>query len=516
MKKKRLVCGIVATLMTMSCLLSGCTAKKTSETADGENKLSYWCILNSALSQTMANLGETPFAQELQKRTGVEVTYIHPPLGQEVEKFNLLIASNDMPDIIFWKWVDNYTGGPAKAIREKRIVPLNDYKEYAPNFFNMLAEKPETDKLSKTDNGDYFGFTAMNGDSSLTVSDGLILRQDWLNDLGLEIPETIEEWETVLRAFKNEKGATAPISTRSWGLPPFASAFNTRAGFYQMDGKVRCGYIEDGYKQYIIKMSEWYKEGLIDKDIATIDDITVNSNILTGVSGVTYNSIGSGIGRYMAAATEPGYDLVGAPYPVANKGDARRYVACTTDVPGGYAAAITTSCKNIPLAMRFLDYGYSEEGLMFFNFGIEGVSYEMKDGYPTYTSLITDNEDGLAIAETLGRYTQASVSAPTVKDGRYMEQYAALPSQKKTLEIWKKHESQDTVYPPISPKEEVLNEYTRLRTDVSTYANEMFMKFVMGVEPIENYDKYVEGLKKRGLDRVIEIMQETLDAYNAR
>ena len=97
-----------------------------------------------------------------------------------------------------------------------------------------------------------------------------------------------------------------------------------------------------------------------------------------------------------------------------------------------------------------------------------------------------------------------------------MEQYAALPSQKKTLEIWKKVDSAEKVYPQISPKEEYLNEYARLTTDVNTSISEMFMKFVMGVEPMDNFNSFLDGLRKRGIDRITEIRQETLDSFNAR
>lgn len=516
MKLRKTLCVMVALIILATCTLSGCGDKKTANVSnENDNKVTYWVQLVSAVSQTLSSLNETPYAKELEKRTGIDVEYIHPPLGQEQEKFNLLIASNNMPDIIFWNWNSHYTGGPGKAIREKRIIPLNNYEKSAPNFFNYIKSDKEIEKMSKTDSGDYYGFTSIKSDKTLTVTDGLILRKDWLDDLGLSVPETIEEWDVVLKAFKDKKGATAPISTRSWGLPPFASAYDIKDTYYQENGKVKYGPLEPNYKDYLAKLNQWYNEGLIDKDIATIDDMTVNSNILTGVSGVTYNSIGGGIGRYMNAATEPGYDLIGAPYPVSKKGELPEYAGCVAMVPGS-AAAITTNCDNVETALKLLDFGYSEEGRMFMNFGVEGETYEMIDGYPTYTELITNNSEGLSLAETLGRYTQASVSAPTVQDARYMDQYAALPSQKKTRENWTNHDSLKTLYPPVNPKDEDLNEYTRLKTDINTYKSEMFMKFVLGVESIENYDNFVAGLKTRGIDRLLELMQEALDAYNAR
>jgi len=302
-------------------------------------------------------------------------------------------------------------------------------------------------------------------------------------------------------------------------LAMFSNGFNTTSplnGYYQEDGVVKTGFYEEGFKNYVTRLNKWYSEGLLDQDFTTLDMTTINSNILSGVSGATYNSIGSGIGRYMAAATEEGYSLVGAPYPVGKAGDERKFTTISAIVPGGYAAAITTSCKNIPLAMKFLDYGYSEEGHMLMNFGIEGESYEMKDDYPAYTELVTKNNEGLAFAEVLGRYTLSSSSGPIIQDHRYMEQYAQLPEQKQALENWSDRTALKYVYPPISPKAEDLGEYSRLKTDIDSYAKEMFSKFVVGVEPIENYDKFVSELKAKGMDRLLDIMQKALDAYNAR
>ncbi|WP_289466280.1 hypothetical protein, partial [Klebsiella pneumoniae] len=73
-------------------------------------------------------------------------------------------------------------------------------------------------------------------------------------------------------------------------------------------------------KDFLAQMNAWYEEGLLDPDFASVDGATMQSNILNGVSGATYGSCGSGIGKWMAAAPDAKFNLTGAKYPVVNKG----------------------------------------------------------------------------------------------------------------------------------------------------------------------------------------------------
>ena len=78
--------------------------------------------------------------------------------------------------------------------------------------------------------------------------------------------------------------------------------------------------------------------------------------------------------------------------------------------------AITTSCKDVETAARLLDYAYSEEGHMLFNFGVEGESYTMVDGYPTYTDKILNNPEGWPLAQSLAAYIRGNYNGPFVQD----------------------------------------------------------------------------------------------------
>ena len=93
-------------------------------TGDGTNKITYWCGLTGNAMQTVTNLGETPFAQELMKRLGVEIEYQHPAQGQAGEKFNIMVAMGNLPDIIEHSWNSGYPGGFPKAIADGIVQPL--------------------------------------------------------------------------------------------------------------------------------------------------------------------------------------------------------------------------------------------------------------------------------------------------------------------------------------------------------------------------------------------------------
>ena len=270
---------------------------------------------------------------------------------------------------------------------------------FAPNFKKVLDENPEIAKQVTTDEGQIFCFPAI-GEKSVNVTSGYYFRQDMLEKVNMEAPTTIDEWEAALTAFKDESGVEKPLSgtsanfigTSSW----LAGAFDTYSGYYIRDGKVQYGFLDASYKDYIATMNKWYEAGLIDAEIFGNDSKIVNSNLLNDKSAVGFGHIGSAIGTLTnsAAETNPAFKLVGVQYPVLEEGDEPKFINRSWDVRTDHAAAITTACEDVEAAIRFLDFWYSEEGSLMKNFGTEGVSYEMVDGYPTYTDLILKNPDG--------------------------------------------------------------------------------------------------------------------------
>ena len=180
--------------------------------------------------------------------------------------------------------------------------------------------------------------------------------------------------------------------------------------------------------------------------------------------------------------------------------------------------AITTACEDVELAAKYLNYGYSEKGALTYGFGIEGVTYNMVDGYPTYTDLITKSAEGKSMRTMLDTYTNsASCGGPFIQDFRYLQQYAQTQAQREALDIWSNlgdGESYDL--PPLFFDGNETRVVSSKQNSVHTYQKEMLSKFIIGKEPVENFDKYIETMKSMGADELIDAYQSAYERYQKR
>lgn len=506
-------------------------ASQTSTTAEVTYPLStdvtltYWSPLEWLVSPNYKTLGDTPFAKALEEKTGVKVEYLHPAAGQETDSFSIMVASGDMPDIVQTQWID-FSGGPDMAIENGIISDLTDsFQKYSPNITKYLKENPNVDKMVKSDKGAYYGYPFIRGDEALMVFQGLVVRNDWLKELNLETPTTIDDWHTVLTAFKAKKNVDAPLSwigSVAWNEifinGPFIGAYGIGRNFYQEDGKVKFGPYEAGYKDFLATMAQWYKEGLIDKNFSSNDSKAFDASFLAGEVGATLMNVGGGLGKYIPAFkdTDPKADLQPVPNPTLKKGETPKFGQRDLPYVPAYCAAISGDCKNLEIAARWLDYGYSEEGNKLNNFGVEGVSYNMVNGYPTMTDEVLKNPKGLAIGQAWASYARGVNGGPFVQRKEYTEQYNTLPVQQEAISLWAKTDAAKYTMPAVSATADESSRYATIYNDVNTYIQEYNLKVIMGVESIDNFDKHIEKLKKLGIEEAIQIKQAALDRYNKR
>ncbi len=481
----------------------------------GDRKLTYW--MGVSVSHYNDDNAKLPLYQELMARTGIKIEFQHPAVGQEQETFNLMLASGEYPDIIEAKYLP-----AAQLLEDEVIIDLTDViPQYAPNLYNYLKEHPDIDRQVKNDDSQYLLFPFIRPDPVLQISSGPIVRKDWLDELGLGMPETIDEWTTMLTAFRDQKGAEVPLSFDSSGnLDRLMYAWETVGDFLNENGTVEYGYLRPGYKDYLIQMNKWVTDGLLDPNYPTATRDILNTNILTGKTGATYGSGGSYLGVWLTSKPEEPatFDLCGLKYPVLNKGDVNYH---GSNVQFEYSDAnswlmISSQCKDVEAAARFLDYGYSDEGHILYNFGIEGKSYTVENGEYTYTDAMFNDPEGKSISDAMGYYLRATGSGPFVQDPSYIMQYYQTQQQKDALTNWADQQHKSTKMPPIVHTTDEATEFTNIMNDIKTYIKEEQVKFIMGTRSMDTFDDFINQIKSMKIDRAIEIKQGALDRFNAR
>lgn len=521
--------------------LTGCGGSDSGETGQGGQEsqegeaLTYWINMDSSrIAPTTDNYGNILCYQQMEKNTGIDVDFIHPPIGQEADAFSLLLASGEYPDMIYYDWGNKVSGGPDKAIEDGVILPLNDLiDQYCPNLKAFLEEHPEVEATMTTDGGNIYCFPNLypyyTEDPKIICIRGNQIRSDWLEELGLEEPETIEEWHHVLTEFKkkgtNEEGeeiyplVSRKLSTRSSIVRTFANAWDgLDYDFYVQNGVVKFGPVEEDFKEYLQTMAQWYAEGLIAPEFATYGDKEHDALVTSGRAGAWHSGLGAGMGVYISALGNDDSKIAGVKFPVVNKGDTPKFNNASNFPFIGIGTAISTSCEDVEAACKWLDYHYSEEGDMLLNWGVEGVSYELdENGQPHFTDQVLNDPDGLSVDVAIGKYAMvAQMEAYKQSDEVYAVRMWKWPSQQEASAKWDATDFGDRYPLTVSMTPEEGSEFAAIMSDIETYRDENAIRFILGTESFDNYDEFVETIKSMNIDRAIEIKQAAYDRLQQR
>lgn len=475
--------------------------------------LTYYVPMHASSTVVLKNYGESEAYKKLEELTNVHIEFQHPAVGQEKEQYQLMIASKNLPDIVEEGWEASYPGGPDKALADGIYLRLNDLiDDYAPNYKYYRDGDAEIARQTMTDAGNIMSFACLQ-----TMDEppwwGPVIRKDYLDQVGEAVPETIDDWYRVLTKFKTELGVKAPLMLSGSGIDTFGvfnGAYNAPSEWFQVDGAVAYGYIQPGFKEYLSTMNKWYTEGLVDKDFITRDATQMNAMMTNGEAGAWSGSYTTHLDAPLKTVNgADGYALTAAPMPSLNGEDIgyRNFNFHNKSRP----AYITSSSKNAALAAAWLDTHYSETGYYLFNYGIEGVSYNMEDGTPVFTELITNNPDGLAYEYINWKYK--------LHEGPYLRNYAALPPYspevEESMKIWGKTSTAKTM-PLISLTPEESEKLSKIITDIDAYKNTMILKFIVGEESLDKFEDYVAQIEKMGIADALAIEQAAYDRYQSR
>jgi putative aldouronate transport system substrate-binding protein len=488
---------------------------------DTDESLTLMATFPDALFASYPNgMADCQIYQVAEEKTGVKMEYEPLSTSASSEQFNVIIASGSYPDLIGWGL--NYATGDDAAVDEDIYLDLSEYiAQYAPNYYKLLSTDDELLETALTDSGYLTAFNAVRTEESLGTA-GLVIRTDLLSKLGLDKPYTIEEFENVLAAFKDE-GLEQPLVMLAPGAIQdnwLAAAFDVSAfcnnfpmsvaPTYVVDGEIKFGPLEEGFKEYITLIHDWYEKGYIDADF-----ISKNSNwngpdysntITNGDAGIFYADQGN-IGGYIEASEVEGFDLE-ATYDMHATEDSVNHFASYTKKSAGNGFHITSNCTNIELACQWGDWWYSEEGSLLANYGVEGVSFEYVDGVPKFTETVTEAPEGQrdALLIYASNDTICCVIDGDAKSSGYDQVDVDAP------EIWATGMDDSYVIPStVSLSADESTEASNIYSDIETTCMEYIAKFINGDKSLDEYDEFVSTIESMNVQGYLDIYQEAYD-----
>ena len=481
---------------------------------DDKKALTYYVSFSG---NTLINsLDDSLLYQRLEELTNVHIEF-ETPSGDAGQAFQLRITSDDLPDI-FENFTGSYVGGPQGLIDDGIAIRLNELiDEYAPDYKAYREGNDTFRKDSILDSGDIVAFYMYAVDEETETRledpwDGYYVRSDWLEACNLEVPTTIDELTNVLRAFKETYNASAPLTWYIDGKDSYAyflGAWNVGPGFFQQDGTVNYGPLTDEYKAYITQMKSWYDEGLLDAEYLTRDEAGVDVLLADNQTGVfNYSEVPE-----IVAVQEP------IPFPTLEKGGTR-FLGMEQSISraGLYSAFVSTSCEDPELAVKWLNFGYTDLGKVVYNYGVEGTTYVLDDNSePEWTDfVIVDGlEDDKWWAYCNGMYSRIN--------GPFVKWFDAIPSYhiesnpaRENGTVWAEGIDYSAQMPVVSLSTEDNQRVSAIMADIDTYVAESRNQFIMGLRPMEEYDAFVQQIRDYGIEEAISLYQTALDSWNVR
>lgn len=488
--------------------------------------ITIWLPMAPEEIKWVQSYSEYETIKNLQERLNVKLEFVHPPVGQEQDAFSIMLNSGNWPDIIWANCIDWYPGGRDMAIKDGVMATVDSYinDDYMPNFSKVILSDEVRRKEFFNDNGQLVRLGARyvtnDGKYGASAYTGPMIRKDFLEQTGLPLPETIDDWYKMLTAMK-ENGVEVPYgwAGKGWdateAVSTFVSAYGVTHGMMiKEDGKVGFGPMEPGYKDYLAEMNKWYTEGLINPDFANhTDSDNIFPMLASDKVGSYTNHLWTYAGIYYPSVTaeNPEKDVIPAPYPVLNKGDKpNRFRDAYYGVQE--SPSITTKAKSVEACVLLLDALYNPE-VNYIMAGTEGVTFERgTTGDFSIDPIWKPNDAEL----DMRRQHSAVRWREIIDDNSTVPFYYDYPSQLEAFELWNAATYDGKIPSGLTFTEEELEINAKYSTDIYTYLSEMKMKFMVGTEPIENFDAFVEQLKKMHVEELIQIHQQALDRYNAR
>ena len=465
------------------------------------------------------------------------------------EQVNIRIAGDDLPDAFIGVGFNNYD--LANYGGDGTFIDLTPYltEEYMPNLAKILEENPNIKSAITMNDGKIYGLPAgeqmgtagigKDEDYSIfTVPQFSMINKAWLDDLGLEVPTTLDELHDALKAFKdndmsakyygNDAGTTIPMSTGydqwCWGQNIFYAGFGFTNWINDVcndlvlkdDGTVDFVCASDEYRKALTYFHDWYAEGLMDQEMFSQTDAQLMAKTKQGYVGVSTwwyieELMGDKSGDYVFL-------------PVLDGPDGTHNVTVRTGgaINSGQLS-VTSACESPARLLAFFDKWYEPENTMQMQYGPIGVYFTEKDADGVWLS-ITDEESNAQYGKSAGELKgEWEVAGPKLILSHYYNdtfrmEDRAIERLTDLYDYWMPYVDSTSVYPMdcVYTIDE-LETIDRYKTDFENTVSEQEGLWIKEGGPSDDeWASYLSTLTDNcGMDKLKEAYQAAYDRYAA-
>ncbi|RGL30704.1 extracellular solute-binding protein [Paenibacillus polymyxa] len=462
--------------------------------------------------------------KRLEKQTNVKIDWGNIPDTDFAEKKNLLLASGDLPDAFYGAGFTDYE--LINYGKDGTIIPLeNLIDKYAPNLKALLNRRPDIKLAITAPDGHIYGLPSWEENKLDTNPFFHVINKNWLDKLGLKVPQTLDEYTQALIAFKtkdpngNGKADEIPLSFMhmqwcsdiagifgAFGLPDNLEHRIVR------EGKVIFTASQPQFKEALKYIHDnWYKQGLIDPESFTQDaaqylakgktsDETLGSYVWWEVEEVVGPERSKDYALLPPLKGPNGDQMIGR-----NNGGG----------PGRGSFVITKENRYPAMTMRWIDQQYDPYMAAQIHWGPLDVVFK-KDEKGKLVNLPLPK--GVSAGEFRQKVAPGTGNPGVITFDDFGKVVDMEPRAQKRAEYLEKYYTpymKKENYPSIFFEPDELDKINRIEPELIKYVNTQRGKFIVDGEVDEKWDSYVKTLEKMGLNELMEIYQKGLDRYNA-
>lgn len=472
-------------------------------------------------SSYQPDMGAVKMWQEYATMTGVDIQWENIPSGTANEKLNMAFAAGELPDV-FLKFAISASNQIKFGSGEGYLVNLKEgdlLETYAPNFYAYMKAHPSIEAALTMPDGTMYSFPQIIESVPNKVAAKMFINKTWLDKLNLEVPTTTQELYDVLKAFKTgDPNGNNLEDEIPFSAPNFNYIYYSLIGAFgggtrgvhdtTVDADPETGYprvlgATDAWKNMLEYCNRLYAEGLLDNGIFTMKSAQFTANAAEDKVGVFVYTNFSNVPESIAE------NFVGLDEALAGPNGDKFWFPVRSDLHSIGSWVITSECENVPLALQFVDYFYTEEGVKFFNYGTEGTCHEVQeDGTLDFVDAVYQSvSDGISFDAAVAPYVTCGGNNPVI----VMEEYF-YGGESKPVPAAAAHGMEayfpTEIWPIFTYTAEESDESSVIRTDINGYVNSMRASFVTGEESFDNWDAYVAQINNMGAERLCEIVNE--------